>query len=118
MQIPEQFLKPLDSAGLSTDERKMLACLRAATWEAQPEGKEPTFRAKIPEFFGGVRLYRVAAGGPVGNPVEMLIKKLAFQGSISKQGLYPLAVQGVARYLVLSQAEMDNLGIGQDDDED
>lgn len=120
MQAPEQQLKRLDTAALSTDERKMLGWIRDASWEKQPEGREATFKAKVPEFFGGVRLFRIAAGGQAGalNPLENFIKKMAFQGCLSKQGLSPLVVQGAARFLVLTKAEMDNLGVGQDEDDE
>ncbi len=118
MYAADKQLKPLGSIELSEDERKILGWLREAPWEKVAEAREPTLRAKVPEFFGGVRLYRMQAGSGAQNAVEMLIKKLGFQGVIGKQDMYPLIVQGVARYLVLKQAELDNLGAGGDGDED
>lgn len=98
----------------------MLAWIRSATWEAQKDAREPVpYKAKVPEFFGGVRMYRVAAGGGgAQNALEVLIKKLAFQGVLGKQDLYPLVVQGVGRYLFLKKAELDNLGVGQHDEDE
>ena len=121
MFAADKALVPLSRIQLSAEEKKILGWLREAAWEKVVEAREPTARAKVPEFFGGVRLYRIqASGGAAGsqNPLELFIKKLGFQGVIGKQEMYPLVVEGGARFVVLKQAELDNLGVGtQEDDE-
>src|SRR5688500_5311632 len=112
MHIQDKPLKPLTSIQLSADESKILQWMRSASWEAQTGARDPIpYKAKVPEFFGGVRLYRMQAGGgsaPSHNALELFIKKLEFQGCIARQELYPLAVEGGARFLSLKKAELEN----------
>lgn len=107
-------LKSLSSVELSAEESSVLSWVRAAVWEPVDGGK---MRAKVPEFFGGVRLYRMQAGAGK-DALEMFIKKLGFQGVIRKQDLYPVFALAGARYVMLSKEELAHLGVGQDDDED
>ena len=123
MQVQVKSLKPLSGVQLSADEGKMLSWLKTAKWEPQAGEREPIpYKAKVPEFFGGVRLYNVQGGGGAGGAhgaLALLIKKLEYQGVISKQELYPVSAQGGGHYLSLRKADLDNLGVGQDgDDED
>lgn len=122
MHIPVQQLKPLDAVQLSVDEGKILVWLKRAAWEAQTDAREPIpYKTKVPEFFGGVRLYRMHAGGtPAGGlgALELFLKKLEYQGVIAKQGLYPLAGHGNTRFLSLTKAELDNLGVGREEEEE
>lgn len=111
-------LKPLSSVELSAEETKILGWIRRAKWEKVPEAREPILKTKVPEFFDGVRLYRMQAGAGSLNAIEMLIKKLGFQGVIGKQEMYPLQVVGVARYLSLKKSELEHLGMGGDEGED
>ncbi|NBO18843.1 MAG: hypothetical protein EBV03_06390 [Proteobacteria bacterium] len=120
MHIEVKKLKPLSSVSLTPDEEKMLRWLRAAPWEKLPDIREPTLRAKVPEFFSGVRLYQMQAGGAGGAQglLGLFIKKLEYQGVLSKQDMHPVAAQGNARYLALKQTDLDNLGVGQHDDDE
>ena len=122
MQVPVNQLKPLSGVELSADESKMLTWLRSATWEPQNDAREPIpYKAKLPEFYSGVRLYNMQGGAGAGGAhgaLSLFIKKLEYQGVISKQELYPVVTQGSARFLSLKKADLDNLGIGQEDDED
>lgn len=122
MQVPMGQLKPLSNVQLSADESKMLAWLRNVAWEAQTDARDPIpYKAKIPEFFGGVRLYNMQGGAGASGAhgaLSLFIKKLEYQGVISKQELYPVVTQGSARFLSLKKADLENLGVGQEDDED
>jgi hypothetical protein len=115
MHILAKPLTPLKSLQFSAEENKLLNWLKNASWEEKNGAKEPIFQAKVPEFFGGTRLYHVKAGGAAGaqGPLELFIKKLEYQGAISKQDLYPITIQGNARFLSLKKADLENLGIGQ-----
>jgi hypothetical protein len=119
MQVPVKQLKPLSSLQLTPEEHKIVAWMRKAAWEPQADAREPIpYKAKVPEFFGGVRLYNMQSGGALG-PLDLFIKKIEYQGVITKQSLYPVSVQGTARYLSLAKADLDNLGVGGDEyDED
>lgn len=124
MHIAAKTLKPLSTVTLSSDENKMISLLRAAKWEPQKDMRDPiSYKTKIPEFYSGVRLYKmqaggVSAGGAMG-ALEVLVKKLEFNGIIGKQEMYPLVIQNGARFLLLKKADMDNLGVGKaHDDED
>lgn len=118
MQVAPTQLKSISSVQLSADESKILSWVRNAVWEPQAEAREPIpYKAKVPEFFGGVRLYNVQGGGAQG-PLDLFIKKLQFQGVISKQDMYPVTMQGNARFLALKKMDLDNLGVGQDDDDE
>ena len=117
-------LNPLTSIQLSAEEKKILDWMRQAKWEPQKDQREPIpYKAKVPEFFGGVRLFRMqamgASAGSLG-ALELFIKKLQFDNIITKQGLYPLDGHGATRYISLKKVDLDNLGIGKkrDDDED
>jgi hypothetical protein len=116
------MLNPLQPAQLTADERKILSWLQAAPWEAQPDsGQTLPHKTKVPEFSSGVRLYRVQAGGATGgaqSPLELFLKKLEYQGVIGKQPMHPLAGHGAARFLSLAKAELDNLGVGRDEDDE
>jgi len=123
MHIKETPLKPLGGIELSTEENVLLKWLRSVAWEtvAGAHGSV-AYKAKVPEFFGGARLYRVQAGGPAGGSfgaLELFIKKLGLLGVIGKQEMYPVAGHGnQPRYLTLKKADLDNLGVGQDDEEE
>ncbi len=122
MQVPVNQLKPLSSVSLSADENKILKWLRSVVWEEQMDSRNSvSYKAKVPEFFSGVRMYNMQGGAGVSGAhgaLSLLIKKLEYQGVISKQELYPVLTQGNARFLALKKADLDNLGIGQEDDED
>ena len=122
MYIQPSQLKPIASIQLSADERKILSWLRSAVWKPQTDVREPIpYKAKVPEFFGGVRLYRVQGGGGSAGAhgaLDLFIKKLEYQGVISKQDLYPVATEGSARFLSLKKTDLENLGVGQEDDEE
>lgn len=122
MQVPVNQLKSLASVQLSADESKMLAWLRSAAWQPQNDARDPIpYKAKLPEFFSGVRLYNMQGGAGTSGAhgaLSLFIKKLEYQGVISKQELYPVLTQGSARFLSLKKADLDNLGIGQEEDED
>lgn len=118
MHIAEKQYKPLSSVELSADERKMVAWMRSAKWEPAQEGR---LKAKVPEFYNGVRMYSVQGGGVGANAhgaLGLLIKKLEFQGVISKQDMYPVSAAGAARYVSFTKQDLDTLGIGQDEEED
>lgn len=122
MQVPSNPLKPLSSIQLSADENKLLAWMRKAAWEPQAQARTPIpYKAKVPEFFSGVRLYNIQGNaGPGGahGLLSLFIKKLEYQGVISKQELYPVVTQDNARFLSLTKADLDNLGVGQEEEED
>jgi|GEM_PF-5963768 len=123
MQIQQKQLNSLSSIQLTPDEAAIVKWMRSVTWEPQKDEREPLpYKAKVPEFFGGVRLYRVQGGASTGGgalgPLDLFIKKIEHQGIISKQGLYPVTTQGTARYLSLRKTDLDNLGIGQSDEDD
>jgi len=122
MHIATQQLKPLSTVQLTADEAKILKWMKSAVWEAQPVAHGTVaYKTKVPEFFSGVRLYNMQGGGKAGSSqgtLELFIKKLQYQGIISKQELYPIEVQGHARFLSLKKPDLDNLGIGQEEDEE
>ena len=122
MYAPQTILKPLSSIQLGKEETTIVKWLRSAQWEPVKDAKTPIpYRAKVPEFFGGVQLYRMqggAGGGAVG-ALELFIKKLGMQGVIGKQELYPLIGHGTQpRYVALKKAELDNLGVGQEEEDE
>lgn len=118
MHISAKALKPLSGVQLSSDDSKIIAWIRRAVWEVQAEEREPKKMAKVPEFFNGVRLYHVQGGGSSQGPLELFIKKLEYHGVLGKQDMHPLRMLGNTRFLVLTPAELDNLGVGQEDDEE
>jgi len=123
MQTKEARLNPLSSIQLKAEENTMLKWIRSASWEPVKEAKAPIpYRAKIPEFFSGVRLFTLQGGGPGSSSLgalEIFIKKLGLQGVITKQVLYPIEGHGSGpRYLSLKKADLDNLGVGQEEEED
>ncbi len=121
MQLAAKPLNPLKNIELSKDELTILKWIKSANWEPVKDAHTPIpYKTKVPEFFGGVRLYNMQAGGAGGalGILELFIKKLQIQGVISKQELYPLAGHGSARFLSLKKADLDNLGVGQDDEEE
>jgi hypothetical protein len=121
MHIAPKQLNPLHSIQLTPDEEKIVSWFRKAVWEAQPTTREPIpYKTKVPEFFGGVRLYHMQAGGGASaqSPLERFIKKLEYQGVITKQDLYPLTIVAGARFLCLKKVDLDNLGVGQESEEE
>jgi len=123
MHIQIAALKPLSSIQLTVEETAILKWLRSAAWEPVIGAHEPIpYKAKVPEFYGGIRLYRMQAGGASAGSLgvlELFIKKLGLQGIIAKQELYPLSGHGAQpRYLSLKKADLDNLGVGQEEDEE
>jgi hypothetical protein len=122
MQVQSKSLKPLSTIQLSADEKKLLQWLKSVAWEPQAGTHEPIpYKAKVPEFFGGVRLFQMQGGGGAGaayGAIGLFIKKLESQGVISKQDLYPITTQGSARYISLKKADLENLGAGQDEDDE
>lgn len=122
MYIQSKQLKPITSIQLSTDESKILSWLRGAAWKPQTDAREPIpYKAKVPEFFSGVRLYRMQGGGGgtgAQGALDLFVKKLEYQGVISKQDLYPVTTEGGARFLSLRKMDLENLGVGQEDDEE
>jgi hypothetical protein len=114
-------LKPISVIELTADENKMLKWLKRSQWEPQKDKHEPIpYKTKVPEFYDGVRLYKMqgsAGGGSLGL-LELFIKKLQHNGIIGKQDIYPLAGHGTARTLSLKKADMDNLGVGKTEEED
>ena len=122
MQVQAIKLKPLGSIELTADDNAILKWLRSVSWEtvAGPHGST-AYKAKVPEFYGGVRLYRMQAGGPSAGSLgalELLVRKLSLQGVISKQELYPVSGHGnQARYITLKKPDLDNLGVGQEEEE-
>lgn len=127
MQVPQQQLKPISGVELTSDEKLILKWIRAAKWDAQTDAREPIpYKAKVPEFFNGVRLYKVQGGATTGagamGALDLFIKKIEFHGVISKQDLYPVSTLGAARYLTLKKKDLENLSVGSgasdDDGED
>ncbi|NBX02972.1 MAG: hypothetical protein EBR02_02680 [Alphaproteobacteria bacterium] len=123
MQISCQLLKPLSTIALTSDEEKILKWIRGAKWEAVAGARDPIpYKAKVPEFFSGVRLYKVQGGATTGagamGALDLFIKKIEFQGVISKQEMYPVITQGTSRFLMLKKMDMENLGVGADEDDD
>lgn len=123
MHIEVRQLKPLESVEMTPDEQVMLKWIRSAKWEVVANAKEPVpYKAKVPEFYLGVKLYRKQAGGPSAGSLgalEIFIKKLGFAGVISKQDLYPVTGHGnESRYLMLKKADLDNLGVGKEEEEE
>lgn len=119
MQVPQQQLKPISGVELTADEKTILKWIRSAKWDAQPDARDPIpYKAKVPEFFGGVRLYKVQGGAVSGagamGALDLFIKKIEFHGVISKQDLYPVTAQGTARYLMLRKKDLENLSVGSD----
>jgi hypothetical protein len=122
MYIQSTPLKPLSGVALTAEESAILKWLRSVAWESVAGAREPTLKAKVPEFYGGVRLYRMQAGGPSAGSLgalELFIKKLGLQGVIGKPGLYPVEGHGnQPRYLSLKAADIDNLGVGAQEEEE
>jgi hypothetical protein len=123
MYIKETPLKPLDGMELSAEDAIILKWLRNVTWEAVAGAREPIpYKAKVPEFYGGVRFYRLQAGGASAGSLgalELFIRKLGLQGVIGKQELYPVSGHGnQPRYLSLKKADLDNLGVGRQEEEE
>jgi hypothetical protein len=126
MQVPQQQLKPISGVELTADEKIILKWIRGAKWDAQTEARDPIpYKAKVPEFFNGVRLYKVQGGATTGagamGALDLFIKKIEFHGVISKQELYPVLAQGAARYLMLRKKDLENLSVGSgagDEDDD
>lgn len=123
MHVQQQQLNPVSGIELTGDEAVIIKWIRSVKWEAQQGEREPIpYKAKVPEFFNGVRMYKVQGGATSGagamGALDLLIKKLQFQGVISKQDLYPVITQGTARYLMLRKTDLDNLGAGRGGDED
>ncbi|HEU5046779.1 MAG TPA: hypothetical protein VFT64_02945 [Rickettsiales bacterium] len=120
MHIKPAALKPLNSISLTHDENVILKWLRTVAWEAVKVGSEPFLKAKVPQYYGGIQLYRLQAGGaPAGalGALEIFIKKLAIHGIITKQGLYPVEGHGAQpRYLSLRKTDLDNL-VAEEEDE-
>jgi hypothetical protein len=122
MHVQEVQLKPLSSIQITSEETTILKWINSAAWEAvkDPHGAV-SYKAKVPEFFSGVRLYRLQAGGASAgslSALELFIKKLGLQGVISKQELYPLSGHGAqSRYLSLKKGDLDNLRISGEEDE-
>lgn len=122
MQFQAAPLKPLSGIQLTPDDQSILKWIRNAKWEPQA-GQEPIFyKAKVPEFYNGVKFFKVQAGAASGagamGAVDVFIKKIEYQGVISKQGLYPVITEGGARFLQLRKADLNNLGVGAPVDED
>lgn len=115
-------LKPLTDITLSKEDSAILAWIRSAQWELVKDAKSPQpFKAKVPEFYKGARLYQMHAGpgGSAAQGIELFVKKLGIQGIISKQALYPLSGHGnQPRYLTLAKADLDNLGVGKDEEDE
>jgi hypothetical protein len=121
MHVAHKPLTPLPAIELSPDDKKILAWFRQAAWEIQHQAQGVLYKAKVPEFFNGVRLYRVQGGTAPGSSqgaLEIFMKKLEYQGALGKQQMYPLLVQGNTRFLQLTKAELDNLGVGQAEEEE
>jgi hypothetical protein len=57
------------------------------------------------------------AGGALG-ALELFIKKLEYQGVLTKQDLYPVSVIGAVRYLSLKKADLDSLGVGKNEEDE
>jgi hypothetical protein len=115
-------LNPLSSLTLTQSEQTILKWIRSVNWEPVKDAHAPIpYKAKVPEFYGGVRLYNMQAGGSSSGSLgalELFIKKVQISGVIGKQELYPLAGHGNLRFLSLKKADLDNLGVGQEEEED
>lgn len=122
MQVQATPLKPLSGIQLTQDDESILKWIRSAKWEPQTGHAPISYKAKVPEFYNGVKFYKVQAGASSGagamGAVDVFIKKIEYQGVISKQGLYPVITEGGVRYLLLRKADLDNLGFGAPVDED
>lgn len=119
MQVMPSALKPLQRDALSGEEQKILGWLRQAVWEPQKGEREPIpYKAKVPEFYLGVRL--LGSQGAAGNlgALERLLKKLEYQGVISKQDMYPVGGHGALRTVALKKADLDNLGVGAEEEDE
>ncbi len=118
MQIAHTPLKPLSTIQLTPEENTILKWLRSTPWEeVKGDTGAISYKTKVPQFYGGARLYALQAGGP--GVLELFIKKLGFLGIIDKQELYPVAgIGNQPRFLSLKKADLDNLGVGRGDDED
>lgn len=121
MFMKAAVLNPIHSIQLKPEEAIILKWLRSVAWTPVTDRREPVpYKARIPEFFGGVRLYPLQSSqsGGVG-ALELFIRRLSIQGIITKTELYPIEGRGSqTRYLYLKKADLDNLGVGQPDDED
>lgn len=123
MHMQEKHLKPLSAVELTSDEEIMLKWIRSARWEAVPGAKAPVpYKAKVPEFYLGVKLYRKQSGGASAGSLgalEIFIKRLGFAGIVGKQDLYPVSGHGnEPRFLMLKKADLDNLGVGKEEEEE
>lgn len=122
MHIQDTPLKPLSGIELTPDETIMMKWLRTVPWIAVKDSREASCKARVPEFYSGVKLYRKQAGGASAGSLgalEIFIKKLGFSGIISKQNLYPVTGHGTEpRYLTLRKTDLDNLGVGKDEEEE
>jgi len=121
MHIQPKQLKPLESIQLSEDESKILKWLKAAVWAPDTAANEPIpYKTTVPQFFSGVRLYGAVPGkagaGSLG-ALELFIKKLEYQGVITKQELYPVTGHGLTRFLSLKKVDLANLGVGKEEEE-
>jgi hypothetical protein len=121
MHIKDTPLKPLGSISLNAEEAALLKWMRSAAWEKITIGHDAGYKTKVPEFFGGVRLYRMQAGGASAGSLgalELFIKKLGLQGVISPQGLYPVEGHGnQPRTLTLKKTDLDHLRAVSEDEE-
>ena len=121
MQYKAEPLKSLSAIALTLEETTLLKWLRAAAWAPVKGAHEPIpYKAKVPEFYGGVRLYRMQGGGAGAlGALDLFIKKLGIQGVISKPGLYPVEGHGAGpRYLSLKKADLENLGVGRAEEDE
>ena len=123
MHIQTAALKPLESVTLSAEEKAILIWIRNASWQIVADAKEPKpYKAKVPEYYKGTRLYRmqaVSSGNASVGGLDMLIRKLSISGIISKQGPYPVSGHGSEpRFLTLPKTDLDNLGVGKDDEDE
>lgn len=123
MQVAAKTLKPVSEVQLTADEAKILKWLKSAEWQPQNDARPPIpYKARVPEFFGGVRMYKLQGGAPTAGgalgALELFIKKLEYAGVLTKQDLYPVSVQGNVRYLALKKADLDSLGVGKDEEEE
>jgi hypothetical protein len=123
MHAQTAALKPLSSVTLTSEDNAILAWIRSAKWELVEDAKDSKpFRAKVPEFFKGARLYSMhATGGNAGmGGLDLFVKKLGIQGVLTKQNMYPVSGHGTGpRFLTLTNADLDNLGVDDEEgDED
>jgi hypothetical protein len=123
MQVVSKVLKPVSDVQLNADETKILKWLKTADWQPQNDARPPIpYKARVPEFYSGVRMYKLqgsahTAGGALG-ALELFIKKLEYQGVLTKQDLYPVSVIGAVRYLSLKKADLDSLGVGKNEEDE